>query len=291
MLFTPGANHQKAIRKLSFIGVSLISILIIAILVAGCSNSTSSPTPSKASPSPATTTSSIPAKSNPPSPTIASSSTPTANPSPITASSPSPTTAPSPSSTLPASPSTSPSRTPNNRELIISSTTSTRDSGLMDVLLPIFQQKSGYISKPIYVGSGAAITMGQQGNADVLLVHSPAAELQFVKDGYGINRKLIMHNDFIIVGPASDPAGVKGMTSAVDALKKIATAKINFYSRGDNSGTDVLEKTLWTKAGVTVKDGSTSNPSWSAISYQGSSHGWVWKRTATLLPALSSASV
>jgi tungstate transport system substrate-binding protein len=144
----------------------------------------------------------------------------------------------------------------------MASTTSTRDSGLMDVLIPIFQQKSSYVMKPIYVGSGAAIALGQQGNADVLLVHSPAAEVQFVKDGWGINRKLIMHNDFIIVGPTSDPAKIKGMTSAVDALKKIADSKINFYSRGDNSGTDVLEKSLWAKAGVTVKDGSTSNPSW-----------------------------
>jgi len=144
----------------------------------------------------------------------------------------------------------------------MASTTSTRDSGLMDVLIPLFQQQTGYVMKPIYVGSGQAMTMGQQGQADVLLVHSPAAEVKFVQDGYGINRKVVMHNDYIIVGPPSDPAGIKGMTSATEALKKIADSKINFYSRGDNSGTDALEKSLWAKIGITVKDGSSSNPGW-----------------------------
>ena len=104
--------------------------------------------------------------------------------------------------------------------------------------------------------------MGQQGNADVLLVHSPSLEVTFMDGGYGINRKLVMHNDFIIVGPPSDPAGIKGMTSATDALKKIADAQINFYSRGDNSGTDALEKSLWKKIGISVADNSTTNPSW-----------------------------
>jgi tungstate transport system substrate-binding protein len=151
---------------------------------------------------------------------------------------------------------------PANPEILMASTTSTRDSGLMDVLIPIFEQKTGYKMKPTYVGSGAAITMGQQGNADVLLVHSPAAEVKFVSDGYGINRQLIMHNDYLIVGPASDPAGIKGITVATDALKKIADGKFTFYSRGDKSGTDVLEKSLWQKIGVTVADNSTSNPNW-----------------------------
>ena len=168
---------------------------------------------------------------------------------------PSPAPAPAPA-TAPAPPK------PANPEIIMASTTSTRDSGLMDVLIPVFEQKTGYTVKPIYVGSGAAMTMGQQGNADVLLVHSPAAEVTFMQNGYGINRRLIMHNDFIIVGPPSDPAGIKGMTSAVDALKKISGAAINFYSRGDNSGTDALEKSLWKKIGVSVADNSTSNPKW-----------------------------
>jgi tungstate transport system substrate-binding protein len=151
---------------------------------------------------------------------------------------------------------------PANPEIIMASTTSTRDSGLMDVLIPVFEKQTGYVMKPVYVGSGAAIAQGQAGNADVLLVHSPAAEVKFVQDGYGINRRLIMHNDFIIVGPKNDPAGIKGMTVATDAMKKISDAKINFYSRGDNSGTDVAEKALWKKIGISVADNSTTNPSW-----------------------------
>jgi tungstate transport system substrate-binding protein len=151
---------------------------------------------------------------------------------------------------------------PANPEIIMASTTSTRDSGLMDVLIPVFEQQTGYQMKPIYVGSGAAMSMGQQGNADVLLVHSPAAEVKFMDGGYGVNRQLVMHNDFLIVGPPSDPAGIKGITVATDALKKIADAKINFYSRGDNSGTDALEKSLWKKIGISVADNSTSNPGW-----------------------------
>jgi tungstate transport system substrate-binding protein len=172
-----------------------------------------------------------------------------------------------PAATTPAKTTTAAATTttppkPANPEIIMASTTSTRDSGLMDVLIPVFQQKTGYTMKPVYVGSGAAITQGQQGNADVLLVHSPAAEVTFMQGGYGINRRLVMHNDFIIVGPKSDPAGIKGTNVATDALKKIADAKINFYSRGDNSGTDVAEKTLWKKLGVSVADNSTANPSW-----------------------------
>ena len=151
---------------------------------------------------------------------------------------------------------------PANPELILSSTTSTRDSGLMDVLVPLFEKETGYDLKPIYNGSGAAMALGAAGNADVLLVHSPAAEVTFMAQGNGGERLLVMHNDFIIVGPTSDPAGIKGMTSAVAALAKIAAAKVNFYSRGDNSGTDVAEKTLFKQAGVKVADGSASNPSW-----------------------------
>ena len=151
---------------------------------------------------------------------------------------------------------------PAHPELILSSTTSTRDSGLIDVLVPLFEKETGYDLKPIYNGSGAAMALGAAGNADVLLVHSPAAEVTFMAQGNGGERLLVMHNDFIIVGPPSDPAGIKGMTSAVAALAKIAAAKVNFYSRGDNSGTDVAEKTLFKQAGVKVADGSASNPSW-----------------------------
>ena len=171
------------------------------------------------------------------------------------------TTATTPTTSATTTTSTTPPK-PANPELILSSTTSTRDSGLMDVLVPLFEKETGYDLKPIYNGSGAAMALGAAGNADVLLVHSPAAEVTFMAQGNGDERLLVMHNDFIIVGPQSDPAGIKGMTSAVAALAKIAAAKVNFYSRGDNSGTDVAEKTLFKQAGVKVADGSASNPSW-----------------------------
>lgn len=135
----------------------------------------------------------------------------------------------------------------------MASTTSTGDSGLMDALIPIFQQKTGYTIKSIYVGSGAAMTMGERGEADVLLVHAPESEVKFMQAGHGIDRKLVMHNDFIIIGPAGDPAGIKGMPSAIEVLKKIATAKAIFISRGDNSGTDQLEKKLWKTAAIEPK--------------------------------------
>jgi tungstate transport system substrate-binding protein len=170
-----------------------------------------------------------------------------------------PTTTAAPTST--AVPTTTPTK-PAITEIIMSSTTSTRDSTLMDTLIPIFEQKTGYKIKPVYVGTGAAIALGQQGNADVMLVHAPTQELPFMQAGYGINRKLVMHNYYLIVGPPSDPAGIKGMTVATDAFQKIANAKAPFYSRGDNSGTDTTEKALWKKIGISVTDNSTSNPSW-----------------------------
>ena len=158
-----------------------------------------------------------------------------------------PSAAPTPAPTAPTPPK------PANPDLIMASTTSTGDSGLMDVLIPIFQQKTGYNIKPIYVGSGAAMTMGERGEADVLLVHAPDSEVKFMQAGHGTDRKLVMHNDFIIIGPATDPAGIKGMPSAIEALKKVAAAKAIFVSRGDNSGTDQLEKKLWKTSGVASK--------------------------------------
>ncbi|MBI2850161.1 MAG: substrate-binding domain-containing protein [Chloroflexi bacterium] len=153
---------------------------------------------------------------------------------------------------------------PANPEIIMASTTSTGDSGLMDVLIPLFQQKTGYIVKPIYVGSGAAMAMGERGEADVLLVHVPDSEVKFMQAGHGLNRKLVMHNDFVIVGPAADSAGIKGMTSALDAIKKIAASKVIFISRGDNSGTNQLELKFWKAAGVNV-----TGQSWYQSSGQG----------------------
>ncbi len=136
------------------------------------------------------------------------------------------------------------------KTIILATTTSTQDSGLLDVLLPIFEKGTGYFVKTIAVGSGQAMAMGQKGEADVLLVHSPEAEKKFMAEGYGINRRLVMHNDFIIVGPPGDPAKIKAMKSSVDSFKKIASAKALFLSRGDNSGTQTKEKSIWKAAGI-----------------------------------------
>jgi tungstate transport system substrate-binding protein len=133
---------------------------------------------------------------------------------------------------------------------ILATTTSTQDSGLLDVLIPIFEKETGYFVKTISVGSGQAMKMGEKGEADVLLVHSPDAEKAFIAQGFGVNRQLVMHNDYIVVGPPADPAKVKGMKSTKEALKKIAQAGALFLSRGDNSGTHSKEKTLWKAAGI-----------------------------------------
>lgn len=140
---------------------------------------------------------------------------------------------------------------PKQKNLILATTTSTQDTGLLDILVPAFEKQTGYFVKTIAVGSGQAMAMGQKGEADVLLVHSPDAEKKFVEDGYGIHRQLVMHNDFVIVGPSTDPAKIKGAKSSAEALKLIAGANALFVSRGDNSGTHAKEKTLWKKANIT----------------------------------------
>lgn len=134
---------------------------------------------------------------------------------------------------------------PAAKEIILATTTSTQDSGLLDVLIPIFEGRSGYTVKTVAVGTGQALKMGEDGNADVLLVHAPSAEKELMKGGFGVERLLVMHNDFVIVGPADDPAGIKGDVSAVEALVKIASAAAAFVSRGDDSGTHKAELTLW----------------------------------------------
>ena len=139
---------------------------------------------------------------------------------------------------------------PAQKNLILATTTSTQDSGLLDELIPIFEKKTGYFVKTIAVGSGQAMAMGSKGEADVLLVHSPAAEKKFMADGNGVNRRLVMHNDYIIVGPPSDPAKIGGMKKAADAFRKIAASGSVFVSRGDNSGTHAKEKDIWKAAGV-----------------------------------------
>jgi tungstate transport system substrate-binding protein len=138
-----------------------------------------------------------------------------------------------------------------SRDLILATTTSTQDSGLLDVLVPAFETATDYNVKTVAVGSGAALKLGEEGNADVLMVHSPAAEKTFMDGGFGVNRQLLMHNTFLVVGPPADPAGINGMTAAADAFRKIADTKSTFVSRGDGSGTETKEKAIWKAAGIT----------------------------------------
>ncbi len=138
---------------------------------------------------------------------------------------------------------------PVRPEVILATTTSTQDSGLLDVLLPDFKARTGYNVKAVAVGSGQALKMGEEGNADVLLVHSPAAEQEFMKTGAGEARVLVMHNDFVIVGPDGDPAAI-ARQKALAAMQKIAAAGAPFVSRGDDSGTNALELKLWKQVGV-----------------------------------------
>jgi tungstate transport system substrate-binding protein len=132
----------------------------------------------------------------------------------------------------------------------MSTTTSTQASGLLDVLLPELEKDTGITVKVVAKGTGAAIRDGMDGNVDVIFVHAKAREENFVAEGYGTKRYAVMHNDFIILGPSADPAGIKGMNDAAAALKKIAVAKAAFISRGDDSGTHTKEQALWKASGL-----------------------------------------
>ncbi len=143
---------------------------------------------------------------------------------------------------------------PPQKDIILATTTSTQDSGLLDLLVPRFEKQSGFRVKTIAVGSGQAMAMGQRGEADVLLVHSPEAERKFVAEGFGLQRRRVMHNDFIVVGPPADPAGIKATTSALEGFRRIVSASAPFVSRGDNSGTHAQEKKLWKAAGLNPED-------------------------------------
>jgi len=133
--------------------------------------------------------------------------------------------------------------------LLLVSTTSTQDSGLLDVLLPAFEKTSGYDVQLVSTGSGQALKIAEEGNADVILLHSPSAEKEFMAKGFGIDRRLVMHNDFVIVGPADDPAKINGQ-NPIEALNRIYRAQASFVSRGDNSGTHVKELAIWKLAGL-----------------------------------------
>jgi len=139
------------------------------------------------------------------------------------------------------------------RTLILSTTTSTQDSGLLDILIPLFEKQSGYSVKTISVGTGQALALAAKGDADVVLVHAPALEKKLVAEGKLINRRLVMYNDFIMIGPRNDPAKIRTAKTASGALKAIAQTKSNFVSRGDNSGTHLLEKSLWQSARIEPK--------------------------------------
>ncbi|MBU1617825.1 MAG: substrate-binding domain-containing protein [Candidatus Margulisbacteria bacterium] len=132
-----------------------------------------------------------------------------------------------------------------SQSIILATTTSTVDSGLLDVLLPIFEKQSGSQIKPIGVGSGMAMEMGRRGKADVLLVHSPKDEAKLVQQGFGINRRAVMHNDFVLLGPPNDPAQVRTAKAVGEAFKRISDSGSNFVSRGDRSGTHSKELAIW----------------------------------------------
>ncbi len=152
---------------------------------------------------------------------------------------------------------------PANPNIILATTTSTQDSGLLDVLVPLFEAQTGYTVKTVAVGTGAALAMGEEGNADVLLVHAPASEMVLMESGACTDRFLIMHNDFVIVGPADDPAAIRGMTSAGEAFGGIASAQASFASRGDDSGTHKKEKSIW----------ADSTPAWAGYIESGQGMG------------------
>jgi tungstate transport system substrate-binding protein len=140
-----------------------------------------------------------------------------------------------------------------SRNVILSTTTSTQDSGLLDVLVPLFAKQSGYSVKTISVGTGQSLALAAKGDADVALVHAPSLEKKYVAEGKLQNRRLVMYNDFVIIGPQDDPAKITSLKSAVAALKAIEQSKARFVSRGDNSGTHNLEQSLWKTAGIQPK--------------------------------------
>jgi len=150
-------------------------------------------------------------------------------------------------------------------QIILATTTSTRDAGLLDSLLPVFERQTHYSVKVIAVGSGQALAMGRRGDADVVLSHAPEAERALFDSGYFVRRRIVMHNDFLIVGPPGDPAELRGMTDPVVALQRIAQRQAPFVSRGDQSGTHQMEQKLWRAAGI--------QPPGSGARYTESGHG------------------
>jgi len=139
-----------------------------------------------------------------------------------------------------------------DKSIIVASTTSTRDSGLFGYLLPKFTKKTGIVVKVVAQGTGKALDTGRRCDADVLFVHAKAAEMKFIKNGYGVKRHPVMYNDFVVVGPKSDPAGIKGMKNVGKAFQTILAKKADFISRGDNSGTNKAELRIWKASGIDI---------------------------------------
>jgi tungstate transport system substrate-binding protein len=139
-----------------------------------------------------------------------------------------------------------------DKSIVVASTTSTQDSGLFGHILPLFKAKTGIDVKVVAQGTGQALDTGRRGDADVLFVHAKAQEEKFVADGFGVKRYPVMYNDFVLIGPKSDPAGIKGMTDVAEALKAIKSKGAPFISRGDRSGTHIAELDLWKAAGIDI---------------------------------------
>lgn len=142
--------------------------------------------------------------------------------------------------------------------IVVASTTSLQDSGLYDYLLPIFTRKTGIIVKVVARGTGQALDTGRRGDADVVFVHAESAELQFIADGDGVKRYPVMYDDFVLIGPANDPAGIRGETDIVKAFRALYEKRATFISRGDRSGTHIAELGFWKDAGVDVDAGKGS---------------------------------
>ncbi len=209
----------------------VVLFVLIGMLVAGCAPTpTATPVPPTKVPPTAVPPTAVPPTAVPPTAVPPTAVPPTAVP---------PTAVPTP---LPAM---------ATDRLLLATTTSTRDSGLLTFILPDFEKAFNVKVDVVAVGSGQAMKIGQDGNAEVLLVHSPAAEQKFMADGHGVRREDVMYNDYVILGPAVDPAGVKGMKNATKVFTTIADKKAKFISRGDNSGTDVKEKDIWKLANIT----------------------------------------
>jgi tungstate transport system substrate-binding protein len=174
-----------------------------------------------------------------------------------------------------------------DKSIVVASTTSTQDSGLFEYLLPLYKQKTGVVVKVIAQGTGQALNTGRHGDADVVFVHAKSAELKFLAEGEGVKRFPVMYNDFVLVGPKSDPAGIKGMKDAGKALQAIKSKEASFISRGDRSGTHIAELQLWEESGIDIDKEkgpwykSIGQGMGAAVNVAGASNGYVLSDRAT----------